>query len=293
MPYNTREQLKKEYEMLIEESMEEIEREQAIIAEDYEYAKELAVLFKDILIKFAKDNSEEVEKAVNRYLERINLIEKYRKNDNNLNKIKNKIIKKLNQEIKKINEQIDICIYFKSRYTSKLKNVSRLEEEWLGIKKELNDLTSDELKIFKDFTSEISKEINSEVKKRTRIHIILSKIADVAIKVLQSMFFGVMVWGAIKLRCKIFKEMEMGNRIKFIFSKLKKHPVIILDIVGVRVLERSIEKSLVEQIRRSKKEKSAEKEVYAHKKVDIHKEHNIQCIHNSKELNNNISLDVR
>ena len=72
------------------------------------------------------------------------------------------------------------------------------------------------------------------------MHSILSKIADVAIKVLQSMFFVMMVWGAIKLRCKIFKEMEMGNRIKFVFSKLKKHPVIILDIVGVRVLERSI-----------------------------------------------------
>ena len=293
MPDITKEQLIKEYEMLIEKSMEEIEEEQAIITEDYEYAKELAVLFRDILIKFAKNNNEEVEKAVNRYLERINLIEKYRKNDDNLNKMKNNIIQKLNQEFKKNDELIEKYINFKSFYMSKLKNVSRLGKSWVEINNRINNLTNEELDTFKEFISNISNEINSEVKKKSIMHSILSKIADVAIKVLQSMFFGMMVWGAIKLRCKIFKEMEMGNRIKFVFSKLKKHPVIILDMVGVSVLERSIEKSLVEQIRRSKKEKSAEKEVYAHKKVDTYKEHNIQCIHNSKELNNNISLNVR
>ena len=171
---NLNEKLIKEYEMLISESMKEIERGQAIIVEDCEYAKSLVDLFKNLLIEVTKYNSTEGEKAICQYLDRIEMAPKYQNNNDNLNKIKNNIIQKLNQKIKKNNELIEKYINFKSFYMQKLKNVSRLEESWVEINNKIDNLTNEELNTFKDFINSVSKEINEEINKKSMLKSLLA-----------------------------------------------------------------------------------------------------------------------
>ena len=273
---SSRKKITNEYEVLFDEMMNQLGEGRLEIVEDDIISKESLCLYIKAIKCYTKNNYEEGRRLIDLFLDKV-LEAKKIENNNFIAKLRNNIHKIINREIKLLDNNIEEFVEKKSYYINKLKYSKGSEKEFTELNIEY--YWEREFYSFKDTINGILRSIDLETSKKSKMNILLSKIVDMTKKILQSMFFGMMVWGAIKLRCKIFKDCEMGNR-------LKEHPSIILEVAGVRVLEKCIAKNIIEQIRKNKKE------VSTNKKVDVRKEY-IQCIHNSKKLNNNISLNVR
>ena len=164
MKDSLREELIKEYEMLIEKSMEKIEEEQVKLVKDDMKSKNLAVLYVKALKVYIRNDYEEGEKAVNKYLERIIEMKNIQEKEH-IETIKNKVCEMIKQGIAGIDEPIKKFFDYKTYYDDILKDANCLEEDWVEINEEKEGLTNKEIDIFKRFACKILNEINSEIKK--------------------------------------------------------------------------------------------------------------------------------
>ena len=176
MIYDLKKEINKEYEMLIEKSMKEIEKEQTKMVNDSKYVTELASLYVDVLKNFTKHNCEEEEKTIDAYIDRIIMITNVQENDY-IKKAKNNIIQKIRQEVIQTDKVIEKYVKFRKLYNNKLEDINRKEKEWVEIKEKIDDLTIEELHKFKDFTNKVSEEIYLEMNKKSMTKSILTAVA--------------------------------------------------------------------------------------------------------------------
>ena len=179
---NSREKLIKEYEMLIEKSMEKIEEEQVKLVNDDIKAKELTVLYVKALKNYIRNDYEEGEKAVNKYLEKI-IEMKNIQEEEHIETIKSNTCEMIKQGIIRIDEPIKKYFECKSYYDDILEDTDCLEKEWVEINTEKEKLTNKELDIFNSFIGKISNKINSEITKIEGKSMSKSVLKNVALRV--------------------------------------------------------------------------------------------------------------